>query len=215
MSTLTSSVPDLFDQAAVFGAALSLWKACHVDAERSRSNLSEIFDGIDQLMRLVIRIGNQFEAWSCQHIDFNEITEVWPYLLEDKFGDACMDIVPLITLDAFDDRYCLRIAMRLRLPIKADANFPIPVDVTAPNPASDSPFRMFRIQTVRDAVNGRDVSAYGWDDDPFDEQFGKPYFGLYGVCDDQTVEHIADRETYSEAVSLAKKLVPGIDFPLC
>jgi len=72
---------------------------------------------------------------------------------------------------------------------------------------------MFRIQTVRNSTEDGDPTPYSFADDPFDESFGKPYFGLYGVLEDGTLEHIADRRTYSEALSLAKKLVPGIDFP--
>lgn len=176
-------------------------------------NLSEAFNGMDQLMRVVMRVGSQFETWSCRHIDFKELSDVWPYLLEDKFGDACVDIVSPNLLDSFDDRDCLRVAMRLRLPIIYDDNLPVPVDFAARNPTPGSPFRMFRIQTLRDSNDGRDVTAYRWNDDPFDEKFGQPYYGLYGVFEDGMVEHIADRRTYLEAVSLAKNLVPNIDFP--
>jgi hypothetical protein len=49
-------------------------------------------------------------------------------------------------------------------------------------------------------------------DDPFDPEFGSVFFSLSGVTDDGLQEHIADRASYVEAVSLAQKLVPGIQF---
>lgn len=198
------------DPAAEFAAAVSLWTACHKYADKNRCNLSETFNGIDQLMRTAMSIANRFERWSCQHIDFEEITDVWPYLLEDKFGKACLDLAPPEVLESFDDRDCLRVALRMRLPVKPNDKLPVPVDVTAPNPTPNSPFRKFRIQTIRISDEEGDVSAYTWDDDPFDGEL--PYFGLYGVYEDETVEHIADRQTYSEILCLAKKLVPAVEF---
>ena len=214
MDTKTSSATDQFDPAAVFAAALSVWDACHQYAEKNHCNLSEIFNGIDQLMRVAMGLANRFERWSCEHVDFNELTDVWPYLLEDKFGDACLTIAPPKILESFDDSDCLRVAMRLRLPLILDDKLPVPVDVTAQNPTPNSSFRAYRIQTVRNSNEDGDVSAYTWGDEPFDDDFSEPFFGLYGVCADNMVEHIADRRTYSDAVSLAKKLVPGIEFPL-
>ena len=89
----------------------------------------------------------------------------------------------------------------------------IPVNVTALNPVSGSLFCEFRIQTVRDSIEDGDSNPYSVDDEPFDEEFGRPYFGLYGVSHDGKLEHIADRKTYSEAVRLAEKLAPGVAFP--
>jgi hypothetical protein len=212
MSTQTPSASCKIDPAAVFASALSLWNACHEYAKENPCNLSEIFNGIDEFMRVAMRVGNQFEGWSCKHIDFNELTDVWPYLLEDKFGKACLDFAQPEDLESFDERDCLRAAVRMRLPVKVEDKLPVPVDVTAPNPTPDSPFRSYRIQTVRTSNEDGDVSVYSWADDPFDGEFSEPYFGLYGVFEDGTVEHIADRKTYLEAVSLAKKLAPEVEF---
>lgn len=200
------------DPAAVFAAATSIWTACHRYADQNRCDLSEMFNGMDQLMRTAMSVANRFEQWSCQHIDFNELADVWPYLLEDKFGEACLDIIQLEALESFCDRDCLCVAIRMRLPINLDHGLPVPVDVTAPNPMQKSPFRAFRIQTVRTSNKDGDVSAFTWDDDPFDDDFSEPYFGLYGVYEDETIEHVADRRTYSEIVSLVKKLAPAIEF---
>lgn len=57
-------------------------------------------------------------------------------------------------------------------------------------------------------------TPYSLDDEPFDEEFGPPYFGLIGVDGDGKLEHIAARWTYSEALSLAQKLAPGVALPV-
>ncbi|HTR40175.1 MAG TPA: hypothetical protein VMH87_00985, partial [Pseudomonadales bacterium] len=180
MNTETSSAPEQIDPAAIFACASSLWQSC--DKTSGGVNLSDHYGGMDELMRVCMRIANRFEAWSCHHIDFDEVDTVWPYLLEDKFGDACLDAMLPTGLESFDDSDCLRVAMRLHLPIIRDGKLPLPYDVVMDNPTPNSPFRKFRIQTVRDE-NEEDgfTEPYTMDDEPFDENFGEPYFGIYGV----------------------------------
>jgi hypothetical protein len=213
MTTETESATVLPDPAAVFASALSLWQASQKHVGKEKLNLSECYNGMDQFMREIMRIANQFEAWACLHIDFNELDDVWPYLLEDKFGGTCLAAILPTALTTFDDSDCLRVAMRLQLPVIFDDKTPVPVDVTALNPVAGSPFKKFRIQTLRDAIEGDYSAAYTLGDEPFDEEFDSPYFGLYGVGEDGLVEFIAERSTYTEAVKLALKLAPGIDFP--
>ena len=202
------------DSAAVFGAALSLRQACREAAACDpHLNLSECYNGMDEFMREVMRVGNLFEDWACRHVAFEEQSEVWPYFLEDKFGAACLAVMLPGGLAQFDDSDCLRVALHLRLPIRPHASLRLPVDVTAQNLAADAAFRMFRIQTARDAVEGGFTEPFTADDDPSDEEMGEPYFSLYGVGADGLLEHIADRRTYSEAVTLAGKIAPGIEFP--
>ena len=107
---------------------------------------------------------------------------------------------------------CLAVALRLRLPVKVAGALPIPVDVSAGNPITQSEFRQFRIQTMRRS-NESYIEPFTSVDDPFDKEFGPPFFGLYGVCDDGMLEHITDFDTYAAAVGLARKLAPGIQFP--
>jgi len=202
------------DSAAVFGAALSLYEACREAAARDpRLNLSECYNGMDEFMREVMRVGNLFEDWACRHVAFEKQSAVWPYFLEDKFGAACLTVMLPGGLAQFDDSACLRVALRLRLPIRPHASFRLPVDVTAQNPAADAAFRTFRIQTVRDALDDGFTELFTADNDPTDEEMGEPYFSLSGVGADGLMEHIAARRTYLEAVSLAVKIAPGIDFP--
>ena len=202
------------DSAAVFGAALSLRQACREAAARDpHLNLSDCYNGMDEFMREVMRVGKCFEDWACRHVAFEELADVWPYFLEDKFGAACLAVMSPGGLAQFDDSDCLRVALHLRLPIRPHASLRLPVDVTAQNPAADAAFRMFRIQTARDAVEGGFTEPFTADDDPSDEEMGEPYFSLYGVGADGLLEHIADRRTYSEAVTLAGKIAPGIEFP--
>jgi len=202
------------DSAAVFGAALSLYEACHEAAARDPSlNLSECYKGMDEFMREMMRVANLFEARACRHIAFEEQSEVWPYFLEDKFGAACLAVMLPGGLAQFDDSDCLRVALHLRLPVRPHVLLRLPVDVAAQNPAVGAAFSAFRIQTVRDAVEGGFTEPFTADDDPIDEEMGEPYFSLYGVGTDGLLEHIADRRTYEEAVTLASKLAPGIKFP--
>lgn len=215
MKTGTERTSFLPDSAAVFASALSLWQACQEYANGAEPlNFSDCYNGIDQLMREVMRVANQFEAWSCLHIDFRTLNDVWPYLLQDRFGTACLVVISPSALTEFDDTDCLRVAMHLHLPIALDDKLPVPINVNALNPVSGSPFCEFRIQTVRDTNDERSPSPYSWDDEPFDEEFSFPYFALYGVAEDGLLEHIANRATYSEAVRLASKLAPGVDFPI-
>jgi hypothetical protein len=202
------------DPAAVFGAALSLWQSVWKHAETPpRLNLSECYNGGDEFMRIVMRIATAFELWASDHVFFDALDDVWPYLLEDRFGEACLSVLgsPGALLD-FDVRNCLRVALWLRLPVKFGDGLPVPIDVVAANPVQGSPFHMFRIQTVR-RLAGVDFSeSFTVADDPFDDRFGPPFFALCGVGNDGLLEHIADRATYAEAVRLAGRLAPGIGF---
>ncbi len=164
-------------------------------------------------MREVMSIGNRFEQWACEHVNFNELDHVWPYLLEDRFGKACLDHLFPHALPQFNDRDCLRVALQLRLPIVLNDVLAIPVDLTATNPLSGTGFAKFRIQTVRISLSDSEVVPFVPDDDPFDENFGERYFALYGVGKDEMIEHIADRETYEDLLTLVQKLAPGIAFP--
>ena len=200
------------DPAAVFGCALSLWQECKKAVANEGLNLSECYNGGDEFMRAVMRTATRFENWASLHIAFENIDDVWPYMMEDKFGAACVSAMGAENLAHFDDNDCLRVALLLGLPVKSSAGLPVPIDRVAPNPMAGSAFHAFRIQTVRDSLEDEITEPFTLDDEPFDENFGAPYFGLYGVDADGLLEHIADRRTYTEAVILAQKLAPGITF---
>jgi hypothetical protein len=202
------------DPAAVFAAATALWQACHGAAKADRDfYLGASYNGVDELMRVVMRIGARFEAWACRHIDFGELAEVWPYHVEECFGRACLAVVKPTSLAEFDDRDCLRVALRLRLPVKVGAGLPVPVDVTAVNPRPGASAQSLRIRTMRRRVDGGQCEPFTPDDDPFDEKFGEPYFALFGAGGTGPAEHIADRRSYAGAVRQARRLEPGVGFP--
>ena len=208
-----SNQTDQPDPAAVFACALSLWRECMRRSQSGRKvNLSECYNGGDEFMRVIMRVGTQFEEWACAHIEFEALDHCWPYLLEERFGEACVALKDVTSLNEFCDNDCLEVALRLRLPVKAAGPLPIPVDISAGNPIGESEFQTFRIQTVRECNDGN-VEPFTPSDDPFDERFGQPFFGLYGVCYDGLLEHISDLDTYPDAVSLVRKLAPGIRFP--
>ncbi len=107
---------DAPDPAAVFAIASSLWHECHKHAPTNRMlNLSDAYSGIDGLMREVIRIATHFEQWSCLHVDFTQLTEPWPYYLQDNFGRECLSVLLPERLTDFNYHDCQRIAARLRL----------------------------------------------------------------------------------------------------
>ncbi len=209
-----SSKPEI-DTAGVFAAATSIWSACEKRAKADPAlNLSEAYNGMDQLMREVMRVGEMFENWACLHVAFEEFSEVWPYFLQDRFGDACLTVISPEELAEFGPDDCLRVAYGLKLPLWADGSLHLPVDVCTPNSIADSAFKAYRIQTVRDYL-GEEAGIFPFmaGDDPFDEDFGHPYFGLYGIGEDELMEHIADRKTYADIRSLALKLCPGAAIP--
>jgi len=202
------------DPAAIFGCALSLWQECKKQFESDEHlNLSECYNGIDEFMRVVMRVAIRFEDWACLHIDFNELDDVWPYKMEDRFGTACLSSILPTRLNEFRDTHCLRTALSLHLPVRFDTNLPLPVGETAANPLVGSEFPTFQIRTMRESRDGERRELLTSNDDPFDERFRTPFFSLYGVSVNGFLEHIADRKTYIEAVQLARKLAPGIQFP--
>jgi hypothetical protein len=205
---------DSTDPAAVFACASSLYNACTKAAAGDPSmNLSEAYHGGDQFMREVMRVGELFESWACKHVDFDALNDVWPYLLEGRFGEACLEFMDAGAFAGFTEEDCLRVAFRLRLPISVDGGVPVPVFLEREHPNSTAAFRFIRIRTVWDALDESGVESFNWEDDPFDEEYSSPYFGIYGVDEDGTVEHIADRDRYSAARELIEMLVPGIGFP--
>lgn len=119
--TKTKDIPTeqaKLDPAAVLGCAMSLYNSCHVRAKATGANLSEAYHGGDEFMRVCMRIATHFETWACTHINFNELNDVWPYMLEDKFGDTCRAYMGGVeALQPFTDADCAGIAKRLKLPI--------------------------------------------------------------------------------------------------
>jgi hypothetical protein len=209
----TSLTVDL-DPAAVFAGALSIWNACWqaVDCEPSL-NLSEAYHGGDEFMRQLMRVASLFQSWCADRIDFESLDDVWPYLLEDRLGDACLEVMGPESFASFDETDCLRVALHLRLPVKVLGGLAVPVNLTEENTNSDSSFCQFQIRTVRQFEPERDIRQYGANDDPEDPDYGPIVYGLYGLESDGIAEHIADRDTYADARELALKLAPGIGFP--
>lgn len=202
------------DSAAVFTIALSLWEICEKQSRADGFNISECYNGVDQFMREVMRIANQFENWACCHVDFNEFSEVWAYYLGDNFGNVCLSVLSLSCLMEFNKDDCLRIALQLNLPVIISGNLPVPIDLTVPNPIPAAVFCEFRIQTVRDSLQDNEPKPFVAGDEPFDENFNGVYFSLYGIESNGRLEHIADRRTYEQVLDLAQKIAPSISFPV-
>jgi hypothetical protein len=212
---IAAAMPDKNDPAAVFACAMSLHDACMECAGKDPSvDISAAYRGGGEFLRQMMRVGNLFETWACGHVDFEKLTDGWPYLLQDRFGAVCIEVMDAGSFGQFDSNDCLRVAFKLRLPMRVDGLLPLPVCVEALNPFTEAEFQRLRIQTVRQELDESDeIAPFTEDDDPFDENYGPPIFGIYGVRGDDCLEHIADRESYHQARALLISLIPGIDMP--
>lgn len=162
--------------------------------------------------RELMRVAELFEKWACKHVEFAHMTDTWPYLLKARFGSACLETMNVDAFASFDENDCLRVAFKMRLPIRVDDHLPVPVCVEAPNPYEGAKFARLRIQTVR-ADWKAEMRCTPEDDEPFDENFNEPFFGVYGVLANGKRELIADRPNYSAARNLLLALIPNIDLP--
>lgn len=204
--------PEEVDPAAVFAITTSLRKACGKAETADLSvNLGAAYNGWDEFTRELMRVALMFEEWACLHVAFDLLEHTWSYFLEECFGEACLGVMDASALASFDADDCLRVAFRLRLPVWENGELPIPVDVIVDNTVAGSAFEAFRIQTVRDLLAEPLVVPYTDSDDPFDENLGERYFGIYGIDADGFLEYITDRCSYEEAREFVLKLVPGAD----
>jgi len=204
------------DPASVFACAMSLHDACMECAGKDPSvDISAAYHGGDEFLRQMMRVGNLFETWACRYVDFEKLTDVWPYLLQDRFGGACIEVMDAGSFGRFDSNDCLRVAFKLRLPMRVDGLLPLPVCVEALNPLTGAELQRLRIQTVRQELDeDGEMVPFTEDDDPFDEKYEAPIYGIYGVRSDGCLEHIADRKSYHEARAMMIALLPSIEAPV-
>lgn len=201
------------DPAAVFACALSLRESCIKSSSAEGWNLSECFNGGDEFLRQMMRIGETFERWACDHVAFEELGDVWPYLLEDHFGAACLTTLHPLDLPQFAEDDCVHVAMKLPIPIRYAEGLFLPLDIRAANPVKGSEFAEYHIRTARAHLENQQIEPFTFDDDPHDDHFGEVFIGLYGILSDEDCEHIADFGRYPDAVALVRKIAPEIQFP--
>lgn len=197
------------DPAAIFAAALSLWTTCNeLEKKDPATNLSDVFDSIDALMRVAMRLATKFETWACTTVDFDRLSGWWPYILQDQLGPACLDVFKLEGLPDFDDEDALKLALRLNLPLKPLA----PVWIHAANPLAGAFFRRISIRSMREATDGSGIEPFTRQDDAFDPKYRTPFYGIYGVDQFGNSEHLADKDTLDEALAAIQHLIPGLVF---
>lgn len=201
------------DPAAIFCCAVSLRDAAIERSCASGLSLSDVYGGMDGFMREIMRVATLFETWATQHVAFDHLAEVWPYLMEQRFGDACVQVADIWALESFDEVDGLLIAQHLQLPLYYDDVLVIPLEVRARNTVVDSGFVEFGIQTVRIHHMDAEVVPFICGDAPWDEDYDLPRLALCGITAEGQREQIADFSTYRDAVALVTKLAPGIDFP--
>lgn len=104
------------DPAGVFGAAVSISDACRAAVKADpKIDLSGPYNGNDQFMREAMRIAYAWELWACTHVDFEALSDVWPYFIEEKFGDALLASIGIENLSGIDDLAFPVIAQKLGL----------------------------------------------------------------------------------------------------
>lgn len=110
------------DPAAVFGIAASLDKFASGSA--FKGNISETYNGGDQFMREIMKVGERFETWASAHVDFASNVDVWPYMLQDKFAIALDAARPdaIMILDKLTPEDFAAVAAELGLKLNAEAS---------------------------------------------------------------------------------------------
>lgn len=79
----------VIDQAAVYAIAASLDRFTQKGGLSGfKMDVSRVYSGGDQFMREIMKTGAQFETWANAHVDFTQLDDVWPYMLQDKFATA-------------------------------------------------------------------------------------------------------------------------------
>lgn len=79
------------DPAAEFAAAKSLYS--HIGAQVfDAEQIIEELECQEFIMRGAMLVARAFEAWACRHVDFDKLDDIWPYVLEDRFGVAFFQV---------------------------------------------------------------------------------------------------------------------------
>jgi hypothetical protein len=201
------------DPAAIFCCAVSLRDSAIPLSDVAHYTLSDAYSGWNTFLQEVMRVATLFETWATAHVAFDHLGEVWPYLMEERFGDACVHVADIWALTSFHEMDCLHIAQYLRLPLYYDDELGIPLDIRAGNTVAGSAYAEFGIQSVRWHRAEAIVIPFIRGDDPWDEEYEFPRLALCGITVEGQMERIAEFTSYRDAVSLVTKLAPGIDFP--
>jgi len=116
------------DPAAIYCMTRSLMDQLQINRSESES-ISGHYEGWDNAIRECVRVSTMFERWCCQHIDFDEFNGVWPYEMEDKFGEAVFEHQESkFQLESFSEHDCGYVASILGLKLGADINSRTPAN---------------------------------------------------------------------------------------
>ncbi len=88
------------DPAGEFAAAKSLY--AHILASHSVEEITDNHESQENVMRSVMTLAQAFEAWACRYVDFDRMQDRWPYLLEDRFGEAVFQVWDGSGIDLLD-----------------------------------------------------------------------------------------------------------------
>lgn len=115
------------DPAAIFAIATALYKSANNRNDFCNREITKAYSGMDGFMREAMRVALIFETWACSHVDFDETTDVWPYMLEERFSEACQSVVDIRYLGSFNENHCADVAVMLDLPLLAPTKRRLPV----------------------------------------------------------------------------------------
>lgn len=79
-------------EVSAFAASHSLYVAVQELCKQNNSNLSEAYDGGVGLMQECVRIGAEFDSWADSNVEFDRMTDCWPYLMDDRFGAVAIEV---------------------------------------------------------------------------------------------------------------------------
>jgi hypothetical protein len=153
------------DAAAEFAIAKGLYDYF---ANKQSYDISEIYNGADEFMRRCAHLGRLFEAWSCDHVDFNAMQDVWPYYLEDHVGPAVESMfweqnceIPV----RWGEDELLSLATKLRLPVRIQNTPNCSMNVEwAAAPAQQGRYQRYQVRTVRHSEDGWAMEHYTVED---------------------------------------------------
>jgi hypothetical protein len=88
MDTITTHAFEV----SAFAASHSLYNAVQELCKQNNSDLSGAYDGGVGLMQECIRIGAEFDVWADSNVEFDRMTDCWPYLMDDRFGAVAVEV---------------------------------------------------------------------------------------------------------------------------
>lgn len=86
-----SQEPEEPSPLAIFAIAFSMLTEFYKLGDSVMDSVYEAKEGGIGTMQAMLDIANKFEAWACEHVDFEVLDYCYVYLMEEEFGSAYFD----------------------------------------------------------------------------------------------------------------------------